>query len=353
VSEHEGRAATKLTIYFSERDRVGGSFLADALFDVYERHGLRASVLLRGSAGFGDRHGAHSERSLTLSETLPAVSVAIDTEARIQSALPDVLKLAEHGLVSLERARLIDSAGQVGTLPTDGTQLKLTIYGGRGVRTGGEPGYVSAVEKLRGSKAAGAAVLLGVDGTLGGERRRARFFGRNAGVPVMVLVIGDASALGPLLPSLMGLFEQPAVTVERVRVCRVDGVSREEPRVGADLHDASGLPVWQKLMIHAEEQARSGGRPLHSELLRRLRGERAAGATTLCGVLGFYGDRGPFADRLLALKRHAPMVTVLVDTPEQIHRLWPVVEELTGEAGLVTSEMVPAFHREPGRNRGA
>ena len=45
-------AAIKLTSYFSERDRVRGILLADALFDVYERHEVRASVLLRGSAGF-------------------------------------------------------------------------------------------------------------------------------------------------------------------------------------------------------------------------------------------------------------------------------------------------------------
>ena len=346
-----GRPATKLTIYFSERDRVGNAFLADALFDVYERHGLRASLLLRGTAGFGDRHGAHSERSLTLSESLPAVSVAIDTEDRIGRALPDVLALAEHGLVSLERALLVERAEEIEALPADGRELKLTIYGGRGVRSGGEPGYASAVRRLREASAAGASVLLGVDGTLDGERRRARFFARNAGVPVMVLVIGDAPALAPLLSSLTPLFERPAVTVERVRVCRLDGISRAEPRVPAQRSDPSGLPVWQKLMVHAEEQAKHAGRPLHGELLRRLRAERAAGATTLRGVLGFYGDRGPFADRLLAVKRHAPTVTVLVDTPERMQRLWPLVEQVTGEAGLVTSEMVPAFHREPGRGR--
>ena len=46
----------KLTIYFGERDRANGRFLADALLDVYERHGLQMSVLLRGTEGFGIRH---------------------------------------------------------------------------------------------------------------------------------------------------------------------------------------------------------------------------------------------------------------------------------------------------------
>lgn len=342
-------AATKLTVYFSERDRIRGVFLADALFDVYERHELRASLLLRGSAGFGDRHGAHSERSLTLSESLPAVSVAIDTEERVQRALPDVLELAEHGLVSLERAALLGPSLGPGAVPVSDATVKLTLYGGRGVRADGEPGYVAAVDELRRVGAAGAAVLLGVDGTVHGERRRARFFARNAGVPLMIMVIGEPGVLAPVLPVLAGLLERPVVTAERVRVCRVDGVTRAEPVVQSDPHDRSGLQVWQKLMIHAEEQATSGGRPLHGELLRRLRAERAAGATTLRGVRGFYGERGPFADRLLAVKRRAPTVTVLIDTPERVQRLWPGIEALTAEAGLVTSEIVPAFHREPGR----
>jgi PII-like signaling protein len=45
--------ALKLTTYFGEHDRYGGRFLADALLDVYGRHELRTSVLLRGAEGFG------------------------------------------------------------------------------------------------------------------------------------------------------------------------------------------------------------------------------------------------------------------------------------------------------------
>ncbi len=44
----------KLTTYFSERERSGDRFLADALFDVYDRHRMRTSVLLRGIEGFDE-----------------------------------------------------------------------------------------------------------------------------------------------------------------------------------------------------------------------------------------------------------------------------------------------------------
>ena len=43
----------KLTTYFEERDRSDDRFLADALFDVYERHRMRTSVLLRGASASG------------------------------------------------------------------------------------------------------------------------------------------------------------------------------------------------------------------------------------------------------------------------------------------------------------
>jgi PII-like signaling protein len=77
---------------------------------------------------------------------------------------------------------------------------------------------------------------------------------------------------------------------------------------------------------------------------RQLLAAGAAGATVLRGARGFYGDREPFADRFLALRRNAPVHVVLVDQPANVRRWWPVVDRLTCEAGLVTSELVPAAH---------
>jgi hypothetical protein len=37
------------------------------------------------------------------------------------------------------------------------------------------------------------------------------------------------------------------------------------------------------------------------------------------------------------------VVTTVVDTPERIQRWFRIADELTGEAGLVTSELVPAY----------
>jgi PII-like signaling protein len=46
-----------------------------------------------------------------------------------------------------------------------------------------------------------------------------------------------------------------------------------------------------------------------------------------------------------------PVVTVIVDTPEWIARSFDIVDELTAEHGLVTSEMVPAVVSIDGPDR--
>ncbi len=334
----------KLTSYFSERQRSGGRFLADALFDVYEQHRMRTSVLLRGIAGVGEHHRLQTDRLLTLSETLPAVSIAIDERERIEDALGEVTRVVNHGLITLERAQVITGSGfERLEAPDDASATKLTIYGGRAVRANGKAGYVAAVDLLRLCGAAGASVLLAVDGTRHGERRRARFFARNAGVSLMLLAIGEWPSLSAALPGLVELIEEPVATIEGLQICKTDGALFSTPdQVPAE--DASGLPIWLKVMVHAGEQSKYRGHPLHLALIERLREAGAAGATVLRGVRGFYGAREPFADRVLSLRRNVPVHVVIVDLPSAMKRWWPIIYEVTSDDGIVTCELVPSYH---------
>jgi PII-like signaling protein len=78
-----------------------------------------------------------------------------------------------------------------------------------------------------------------------------------------------------------------------------------------------------------------------------------AGATSLRGVWGFDGGHPPCGDSFWSLRRRVPVVTVVVDTPPNIAAAYEVIDELTAERGLVTSEIVPAFRaRGPGIRRG-
>ena len=316
----------KLTIYFGERDRAGGGFLADALLDLFGRERLATSVLLRGAEGFGAKQNLQTQRLLTLSEDLPVVAVAVDARERIERLLPEVTSLTGDGLVTLERARLLRDELPV---PELSGPTKLTVYCGRR-----EP-VLELVSLLHRRGVAGATALLGVDGTAHGDRRRARFLGRNADVPLMLISVGDGERIAQVLPEIGALLERPLVTLERITVCRRDGAALAEP---AWPHGA-----WQKLMVYTSEQARHGHHPLHVALIQRLRAEQAAGATALRGFWGYHGDHAPHGDRLSALRRHVPVVTVVVDTPERTRRWFEIVSELTAHTGLVTSENVPAF----------
>jgi PII-like signaling protein len=259
--------------------------------------------------------------------------------------------LASHGLVTLERARMLTGEVDQVRLPEGLAEAtKLTVYVGRRDRaTGGRPAFLAVVDLLRRHGVDGATVLLGVDGTAHGLRQRARFFGRNTGVPLMIIAVGAGAAIAAALPELGALLARPLLTLERIRVLKRDGRSLAEPERLPDA-DPGGLGIWQKLMVYAGEEAEHRGHPLYVQLARRLLQAGADGATALRGVWGYHGDHPLHGDRLLTVRRRVPVLTVVVDTPARIRAWFQIVDELTDQTGLVTCELVPAFRA--GERRG-
>jgi PII-like signaling protein len=343
-------ACVKLTTYFGERDRADGRLLADELLDVYERRGVCASALFRGSEGFGRLHHVHTDRLLSLSEDLPVVATALEEPARIDALLADVLALKRRGLITLERARVLDGTDAIDALDGDADELKLTLHVGRSERVGARPAFVAACALLHERGIAGASVVLGVDGLRDGRRTRASFFSRNGDVPIAIVAVGAAERIAAGARELVRLLREPLVTLERVRVCKRDGELLATPHAPPPA-DARGRALWQKLTVYSSHDAMHDGRSLHLEIVRRLRGGDAAGATCVNGIWGFHGSRPPHGDRLLALRRRVPVLTVAIDTPEKAARAFAVIDELTGEHGLVTSEIVPALQALSARER--
>ena len=333
----------KLTSYFGERQRTGSRFAADALLDLYGRHQIATSILLRGAEGFGARHRLRTDRSLTLSEDLPLIAVAVDSRARIREVLEPTGRLLGAGLVTLERAQLL--SGDVETLALRdevNEETKLTIYLGRQERVYRVPAFVAVCDLLHRRGVAGATAMLGVDGTAHGRRERASFFSRNAGTPMMVIAVGSGERIGRVLPDLGGLLRQPLLTLERVRICKRDGKLLCTPSALPGT-DKTGMPLWHKLMVYTSEAALHDSEPIHRAIVRELRAAGIAGATTLRGVWGFHGDHPPHGDRLLQLGRHVPTVSIVIDAPGRIATAFAIIDELTREQGLVTSETVPAL----------
>jgi PII-like signaling protein len=332
--------ALKLTTYFSERSRLDGRLLADELLDIHAHHEIRASVLLRGAQGFGAKHRLRTDRLLTLSEDLPLVSVALDTSERIEALLQAVGAIGDGGLLTLEHTRIDGGLVQPGeVLPSAGEVVELTIFIGRHEQVDGEPAFMAVCRVLHEIGVAGATVLLGVDGTRDGRRRRARFFAGNANVPMMVIAVGEAPCIGEAIGRLTQLLSAPLFAVDHVSLCKRDG-RLVHPPDSASVPEEHGMAMMQKLTVVVSEAARHEGKPVHLELVQRLRGAQAAGATSVRGIWGFHGEHPPHGDRLLSFRRHVPVLTDIIDTPERIAALFPIVDELTSERGLVTCETV-------------
>ncbi len=334
----------KLTTYFGERLRHGDSFLSDALLDLYADHAIAISVVLRGIASFGPHHVLRTDQTLSVSEDSPIAVVAVDTADKMAALADPVSAMVTRGLVTLERARF------GGSEPAPET-AKLTIYVGRQDRADGRPAYRAVCEVLHRLGFAGASVFLGVDGTARGQRQRAHFFGRNLGVPVMIIAFGTGRQVTTAVPELETLLEEPIFTIERAQLCKRDGELLARPAALPSADD-SGRALWQKLMVYTSEAALHDGRPIHREIVSRLRDARAAsGATVLRGMWGFNGDHEPHGDRWFQLTRRVPVTTIVVDAPDRIAASFDIIDELTSEYGLVTCELVPALVSIDGNQR--
>ena len=332
----------RLTVYLGERDRSSGGLLAAGLMDLFERHGVRTSVLLRGIEGFGLRHRVQSDRLLSLSEDLPIVAVAVDRPERIEATLADVERLTHHGLITLERVGLLRPGGDLAALAPAPGASRLTVNVGRGHRVRGRPAHLAVIECLHGHGLDGASVLVGLDGMDEGRRRRARLLENNRQVPLVIDGVGRSERVLSAAVEIAAMLPAASMALERVTVCKRDGV-RLSGLPPSPAEESGGLSYWQKVVVQAGEQSRHESELLHGALVRRLRAEGAAGATTLRGHWGFYGEHRPHGERFWSITRQVPALTVVLDTPANMRRWFDIVDEMTAHTGLVTCEHVPAL----------
>jgi PII-like signaling protein len=339
----------KLSVYFGESLTAGRALASDALMACFADHRLTTATLLRGIEGFGINRRIHAERFPDVSTDLPLLAVAVDARDRIRAVLDDVDRSVPRGLVTLEEARLAtgEDVGEAEFPDGPGKAAKLTIYCEPGARVGRRPAYRAAVALLRRCGASGATVMAGVDGMLLGTRRRARLFSTNASTPMTIVSVGRRDRLRRSLRHLAEILPEPIVTLEPIAQLKHDGEPLEPlPTVANAARDEH--EVWQTLRVYTRRSAQVNGRALHSELVRCLREAGAAGATTILGDWGFSSDERPYGDRLGRVASHRPTYTVYVDRPRKVAGVWPLVDELTIEHGIVTSLLVPGYRERSG-----
>jgi uncharacterized protein len=99
--------AELLRIFIGESDRYQGRPLYEAIVLEARKRGMAGATVLRGLMGFGADSRMHTAKILRLSEDLPIVVEIVDNPERIADFLPDLDKMVEEGMVTLERARVI------------------------------------------------------------------------------------------------------------------------------------------------------------------------------------------------------------------------------------------------------
>jgi uncharacterized protein len=99
--------AELLRIFVGESDHYQGKPLFEAIVLEARRRGMAGATVLRGIMGFGANSRMHTAKILRLSEDLPIIVEIVDKPERIAEFLPELDKMIDEGLITLERARVI------------------------------------------------------------------------------------------------------------------------------------------------------------------------------------------------------------------------------------------------------
>ncbi len=137
---------------------------------------------------------------------------------------------------------------------------------------------------------------------------------------MMVIAVGAGERhRARSLPELAGMLRRAADDAGAGARVQAGRASCWRARTSCPATDEHGLALWQKLMVHTSEAAAHEGRPLHLELVRAPARRRTRPAPpAVRGIWGFHGDHPPHGDKLLQVRRHVPVITTVIDTPERI-----------------------------------
>jgi uncharacterized protein len=105
---HLPHEAMLLRVFIGESDRWHHQPLYEAIVLKARELHLAGATVLRGPMGFGKSSRLNTAKILRLSVDLPLVIEIVDTEEKIPSFLPVLDEMMKGGLVTLEKARVID-----------------------------------------------------------------------------------------------------------------------------------------------------------------------------------------------------------------------------------------------------
>jgi len=103
--------AVLLRVFIGESDHYRGKPLYEAIVLKAREIHLAGATVLRGPMGFGHSSRLHTAKILRLSEDLPLVIEIVDGEDKINQFLPLLDSMMGHGLITLEKVKVLRYGG--------------------------------------------------------------------------------------------------------------------------------------------------------------------------------------------------------------------------------------------------
>lgn len=100
-------AAVRLRIYLGESDRYEGKPAYQAVVQLMREKGLWGATVTRGIYGYGKKSRLHTASVLRLSEDLPIIVEAVDSEKKVRAMVPALGPIVKDGLVTIEPVRVL------------------------------------------------------------------------------------------------------------------------------------------------------------------------------------------------------------------------------------------------------
>jgi len=98
---------TLMRIHIGESDKWHGKALHQAIVEMLRKEGFAGATVLRGVAGFGGSSILHTDKLLQMSQDLPIVVEAIESNEKIERILPRIDEMLGGGIVTLEKVRVL------------------------------------------------------------------------------------------------------------------------------------------------------------------------------------------------------------------------------------------------------
>jgi PII-like signaling protein len=234
------------------------------------------------------------------------------------------------------------------------------------------PLYRAIVEAARRRHLAGASVFP-VELGYGSHRQLHDMASEYAffDIPIVVEIVDAAKRVAGLVAELENMVSEALLTVSPARVqLYTHGSEREKvgppvSQVSPPLHP--GRVSREEGTIHMKIEGEGkrvtvyvgsadtwGGRNLAIAIVEQCRKLGLAGATVSRGVMGFGKHSVIHKAHLLALSDDLPEKIEVVDRPEEIERLLPVLDQMIGGGLIVVEDVhVVRYLHEPKREKGA